>query len=152
MMLRCSWILFDPVFIYQNVHINPIITVSVVVINALTTSGHQWAETWLCPLYFPPASVFLPELSWSSNVLVTSDSFVPRTGKIWMKIYAFASTLIVRETSHLKACLLLKSSSIIKAEHEPCQEQQITQLPWRHAEVLEAWDCGNDALTMTEAK
>lgn len=44
-MLRCSWILFDPVFIYQNVHVNPIITVSVVVINALTASGHQWAET-----------------------------------------------------------------------------------------------------------
>lgn len=105
----------DPVFIYQSLHTNPIIVVTVVVINPqrlLVYINVLWGLN--VSILLLSSSVFLPELSCSSNVPAFSDSLVTRTGKMCMKIHTFRSILIIRETVHLRACLLLKSSLFMK--------------------------------------
>lgn len=57
-------------------------------------------------------SVFLPELSCSSNVLAFSNSLVIKTGKMFIKIYTSLMILIIRET-YLITCPFQKSSLIM---------------------------------------
>ena len=77
----------DPVFVYQNLHINPITIVSVVVTNpqGLSVYINMLGDSNV-PISLLSASVFLPQLSCSSDVPAFSDSLVTRTGKMCMKI------------------------------------------------------------------
>lgn len=111
-MIHVLMLLYGPVFIYQNPHVIPIIVVSVVVINQQRPL--VYINVLCMSALFFTASICLPEVSYSSNVLAFSNSLVTRTREMCMKIYTFISSLVIRETAHLKACVLPKSSLFMK--------------------------------------
>lgn len=95
------------------------------------------------PVFLLSASVSLPKLPCSSNVLAFSNTLVTGTGKMFMKIYTFLTILIFWET-HLIACPSQKSSLFINVKDSTLVllEERMTPLSRRCTKALEAQDCG----------
>lgn len=97
-------------------------------------------------IFLLSALVCLPKVSCSSNNPAFSNSLGTRTGKM-CKIYTFISSLIIRETAHLKA-YVLKSSLFMKDSILVLSRGTNDTVTVVHAELLKAQDHGNYSPTI----